>query len=77
MTKRTKSIIYNFLSFIAFFLPFLILVQSFTGLTGLWIPVTAGMMATLLAPKFQAIKTNEGEKLFMKWLFFREVKEIN
>jgi len=29
-----------------------------------------------LAPKFQAVKTNEGEKLFMKWLFIKGIKEI-
>jgi hypothetical protein len=29
-----------------------------------------------LAPKFQAVKTNEGEKIFMKWLFIKGVKEV-
>jgi hypothetical protein len=76
MSKKTKAIIYNFLSFAAFFLPTLLLVQSFTGLTGLWIPVTAFVISTLVAPKFQAIKTREGEKLFMKWIFSKEAKEM-
>jgi hypothetical protein len=76
MSKRTKSIIYNFLSFAAFFLPILLLTQAFTGLTGLWIPVTAFVVSTLVAPKFQAIKTPTGEKLFMKWIFSKEAKEM-
>jgi len=77
MSKQTKAFIYNFLSFAAFFLPTYYLIQSFTGLTGYWIPITSFVVATLAAPKFQAIKTNEGEKLFMKWIFSREVKELN
>jgi hypothetical protein len=44
-------------------------------MTGWWKPITAAMMATLLAPKFQAIRTGEGEKLFMKWLFIKGFKE--
>ncbi|MFM2231154.1 MAG: hypothetical protein RL607_2412, partial [Bacteroidota bacterium] len=27
-------------------------------------------------PKFQAVKTAQGEKLFMSWLFLKGVKEI-
>jgi Na+-driven multidrug efflux pump len=77
MSKKTKSIIYNFLSFAAFFLPILLLVQAFTGLTGLWIPVTAFVVSTLIAPKFQAIKTHEGEKLYVKWIFSKEAKEVD
>jgi hypothetical protein len=76
MSKKTKALIYNFLSFLAFFLPLLVLIQSFTGLTGIWIPITAGVVATLLAPKFQAIKTPQGERLFMKWIVIKGTKEI-
>ncbi len=77
MSKKTKAIVYNFLSFAAFFLPVLLLVHEFTGLSGLWVPVTAFVIATLLAPKFQAIKTLEGDKLFMKWIFSNHAKEID
>jgi hypothetical protein len=38
--------------------------------------MTGFMVALLLAPKFQAVKTNEGEKIFMKWLFIKGVKEV-
>lgn len=76
MSKQTKSIIYNFIGFAIFFLPTYYLIKSYTGLTGYWIPITAFVAATLAAPKFQAVKTHEGEKLFMKWIFKREVKEL-
>ncbi|ESU26618.1 hypothetical protein FLJC2902T_25920 [Flavobacterium limnosediminis JC2902] len=77
MTLKTKSIVFNFLGFAVLFtvIRFLVL-PEFTNLTGVFLPLTAFVVATLLAPKFQAIKTGEGEKLFMKWLFTKGVKEI-
>jgi hypothetical protein len=41
-----------------------------------WIPVTAFFVGTIVSPKFQAIKSKDGEKLFMKWVFMKGVKEI-
>lgn len=76
MTLKTKSIVYNFLGFAILFIIIRFAAATFTNLSGLWLPLTAFVVATLLAPKFQAIKTNEGEKLFMKWLFMKGVKEI-
>jgi hypothetical protein len=51
-------------------------VANYTGLTGLWIPSTAFVFGTILAPKFYATKTKDGEKLFMSWLFIKGIKEI-
>ena len=77
MSKRTKSFVYNLLSFAAFFLPLQVVVSYFTTLQGIWIPMTAFVIGTILAPKFQAVNTREGEKLFMKWLFVKGVKEVD
>lgn len=76
MNKRVQSLVYNFLGYAAFFIPVYFLVQRFTNLTDWWVPLTAFMVATLLAPKFQAVRTAEGEKLFMKWLFIKGVKKV-
>ncbi|MDP5001360.1 MAG: hypothetical protein NWQ14_07355 [Flavobacterium sp.] len=76
MSKKVKSFLYNFLGFVVIYLPTLFLVGKFTHLNGLWVPMTSFMVALLLAPKFQAIKTPSGEKIFMKWLFIKGVKEI-
>lgn len=76
MTLKTKSIVYNFLGFALLFIIIRFVAATFTNLTGVFLPLTAFVVATLLAPKFQAIQTNEGEKLFMKWLFIKGVKEI-
>jgi hypothetical protein len=39
--------------------------------------MVAFVIATVFAPKFQAVKTKEGEKLFMKIVFVKGVKEIS
>ena len=67
---------FQLLSFALFFIVARFLITSYTGLSGFWIPITAFVVGTILAPQFQAVKTNEGEKLFMKWLFMKGVKEI-
>ncbi len=76
MSKNTKAFLYNLLSFAGVFFPVRILLSSYTNLEGVFIPLTALVIGTILAPKFQTVKTNEGEKLFMKWLFSKDVKEI-
>ncbi len=76
MSKKTKSFVYNFIGFAIIFFIVRYLVGTYTDLQGYWIPVTAFVVGTLLAPKFQTVKTNEGEKLFMKWLFIKGFKEI-
>jgi hypothetical protein len=34
------------------------------------------VISTILAPKFQAISTKDGEKIFMKVIFVKGVKEV-
>jgi hypothetical protein len=78
MSKKTKALLYNFISFALFFLPSYYLIKQYGGLSisGIFIPLTAFVIATIAAPKFQAIRTRDGEKLFMKWLFVKGVKEL-
>ena len=68
MTLKTKALIYQFLSFAVLFIIFRFLIATYTNLTGLWIPLTAFIVGTILSPQFQAVKTNDGEKLFMRWI---------
>lgn len=75
-SKQTKAFVYQLVSFAILFFPSRYLINNFTGLTGIWIPVTAFVIATILAPKFQAVKTAQGEKLFVSWVFFKGLKEI-
>ncbi len=76
MSKQTKALVYNMLGFLILFIAFRYIVATYTGFTSWQIPVAAFLIGTILAPKFQVVKTAEGEKLFMKWLFMKGLKEI-
>lgn len=73
---QIRAFLYQLGSFAILFIAGRFLVEAYTGLTGFWIPVTAFIIATLISPQFKALKTKDGEKLFMKWIFLKEVKQI-
>ena len=78
MTKlQVRAFLYQLGCFAILFISVRYLVGRYTNLTGFWIPFTAFVVGTILSPKFQAVKTNDGEKLFMKWMFVKGIKEIN
>ncbi|MGL2999462.1 MAG: hypothetical protein EAZ58_01925 [Flavobacterium sp.] len=77
MTKlQVRAFLYQLGCFAILFVGFRYLVGTYTGLTGFWIPLTAFALGTILAPKFQAAKTKDGEKLFMSWIFLKGVRII-
>jgi hypothetical protein len=76
MTLKTKAFIYQLLSFAVLFIGFRYLIGTYTNLTGFWVPLTAFIVGTILSPQFQAVKTNDGEKLFMRWIFMKGIKQI-
>ncbi|KDN56279.1 hypothetical protein [Flavobacterium seoulense] len=77
MTKlQLRAFLYQLGCFICLFVLFRYLVAVYSGLTGFWIPITAFIIATAIGPKFQAVKTKDSEKLFMKWIFIKGIREI-
>ncbi len=76
MSKKTLAIIYNLVGFAILFIAMRYFVLNYTNLEGVWKPLTAAIIASLLAPKFHAVKTRNGEKLYVKALFLKGVKEI-
>jgi hypothetical protein len=73
---QVRAFLYNLGCFAILFVLFRFLVENYTALTGFWIPMTAFIAGTLLAPKFQVAKTKDGDKLFMSWLFVKGIKQI-
>lgn len=73
---QIKALVYQLLCFAALFFLTRFIVDEFTNVNGMWIPVTAFVVGTLLSPKFQAVKTKQGEKMFMSWLFVKGVREV-
>lgn len=77
MTKlQVRAFLFQLGSFAIFFISSRYLVAKYTMLTGFWIPFTAFVIGTIIAPKFQSVKTKDGEKLYMKWIFIKGIKEI-
>ena len=77
MTKlQIRSLIYQLLCFGILFIGLQFLIRKYTDLSTIWMMGTAFVSATLLSPQFQAVKTKDGEKLFMKWIFMKGVKII-
>jgi len=76
MTTRNKALLYNLLCFAAIFILVRLLLGAYSGLTGFWLPLTTFVVSTILAPKFQAVKTRDGDKVFMKWMFVKGIKQF-
>lgn len=76
MTNKTKALLYNLFGFATIFIIARFLLDYYSGLSGIWLPLTAFVVGTILAPKFQAVKTRDGEKIFMKWIFIKGIKQF-
>jgi hypothetical protein len=76
MSLKTKAFLYQLLCFAVLFIAFRFLVELYTNLQGIWIPLTAFVIATIVSPKFQVARTKDGDILFMKWIFLKGVKKI-
>jgi hypothetical protein len=77
MTKlQLRAFLYQLGCFAILFISFRFLIFKYTNFTGLFVPFTAFVVGTILSPKFQAVKTRDGEKLFMSWLFIKGIKEL-
>ncbi|WP_340067017.1 hypothetical protein [Ascidiimonas aurantiaca] len=77
MKLKYKSLLYNFLGFALLFLAirFGLGALAFFPDNRVLLAITAAVIANILAPKFGVVTTENGEKLFMKWLFLKGVKE--
>lgn len=73
---QVRAFLYQLGCFAILFISFRFIIAAYTGLTGIWIPLTAFVVGTIVGPKFQAVRTKDGEKLFMKWIFVKGIKEI-
>ena len=76
MSKKVKSFLYNLFAFAIIFFPLRYWVLEHFMLSTMMKPLIAFVVATILAPKFQAVTTSEGEKIFMKWILTSGAKEV-
>lgn len=76
MSIKIKAFVLQLISFIIFFLGFTYIFKQFLDFQDLYIKLMAFAVGTVFAPKFLATQTKNGEKLFMKWIFIKGMKEI-
>lgn len=76
MSKKNKALLYNLLSFGILYVFFRYVVVDYTSLTGIMRPLASFVVATLIAPKFQAGFVDGQERIYMRWLFLKDAKEV-
>lgn len=76
MKPKTKALLYNFIGFLFFFLVIRFSLHAVTALNYIVIALISGFGAMLLAPKFAVVKQESKERIMMKWIFIKGVKEI-
>jgi len=76
MSIKTKAFLYQLACFAILFIAFRFIIDIYTGLTGIWVPLTAFVIGTILAPKFKVLRTKDGDRLFMTWIFVKGIREI-
>lgn len=76
MSKKNKVFIAQFLSFAFLFIVGRYGIEFITGSDSIWISLGAAVFATVLAPQFKVFDTQEGQKVYMRWIFIKGVKEL-
>ena len=71
-----KAVLYQFLAFALIFLGVRWLLISFTLMGTFFVLMTAFVAATILSPFFKVERTREGDKLYMKWIFMKGLRQV-
>lgn len=76
MKKKWKALLFNFIGFALLFIIVRLALGHYLPINRIFLAVTAAIVANILAPKFGVIQTEDGEKMMMKWLFMKGVREL-
>ncbi|MET6991149.1 hypothetical protein [Sediminicola arcticus] len=76
MKPKFRALIFNFIGFAILFVVLRFALVWIFSSESIAFAIVAAIVATVLAPKFAATKTKAGEKLFVKWIFTKGVKEV-
>lgn len=76
MRPKYKALFFNFLAFAIIFLTIRLSLEYFWPGNNTFLALGSAIITFVLSPKFAAIKTNSGEKLMMKWIFMKKVREL-
>ncbi|MCX2719346.1 hypothetical protein [Lentiprolixibacter aurantiacus] len=76
MRPKYKALLFNFMAFAIIFLVIRFTLGYFWQANRLLMALASAIAASILSPKFAAIKTISGEKLMMKWIFSKKVHQL-
>ncbi|MBT8321058.1 MAG: hypothetical protein KJO90_05245 [Eudoraea sp.] len=76
MRPTFRALLYNFIAFAIFFLIIRLILGYFWSDNLIFLAIGSAVVASILAPKFGVIKTNSGQKLMMKWIFMKKMRQL-
>lgn len=76
MKPKHKALLFNFIAFVTLFLIIRLTLGYYILIASVYLAVISAIVATILAPKFGVVKTNDGEKVLMKWIFIKGMREV-
>lgn len=76
MKPKHKAFIYNFIGFAVLFIAGRFLIGSLLALDTIVLAIIAAVVASVLAPKFAVVKVKSEEKLMMRWIFLKGIREL-
>ncbi|MGH1384753.1 hypothetical protein [Kordia sp.] len=76
MTSKTKALIFNLIAFALLFLVFRLTIGAIIKGDTFWLALISAVIASILAPKFIVVKDDGKEKILMKTIFSKDVREL-
>jgi hypothetical protein len=76
MSPKIKVFLFQFITFAIIFIPLRYFIAWLVESDGFWVPFTAFAITVLIAPKFQVVQTKKGTKIWMKFIFSKQIKEF-
>lgn len=76
MKAKQKALVFNFIGFAVIFLLAKFGLAYVLEIKPIYISVLSAVIAMVIAPKFAVAHIGGKEKLMMKWIFIKGIKEI-
>ena len=76
MSLKYKALLFNFIGFALIFILIRTGLTYFIPIPKIYFVIIAAVVASVIAPKFAVARVNGKEKLMMKWVFKKGVKEL-
>jgi hypothetical protein len=76
MKPKTKALVFNLRAFALLFLVFRLTIGSIIKGETFWLALISAVIASILSPKFLVVEDKGKEKILMKTIFSKDVKEL-